>query len=1338
MKFRTAFLALAATVFAGVAHAQDIPVDYKKYPDAKPFEKAVAQSPSRTVTNGASRSKAYGSQRPDHLNNALLKFYPPVFNQSGGSCGSAQAVGYCMTYDMNSWRNTDASYPENQLPTHYTWLHTTAGMSKYPIMSKHGVPNVTDYGGRTYSSTFGNQDTDNPDYGYMQGYDKWYRAMFNRTIGENVACVNNQNTEAGREELKQWLWNRWGDESFYGGGIAGIGVASGGKWGDVPSTATNNLIGVTGKKCVSSWGKTFDHALTIVGYDDRIEFDLDSNGIYGEPGKDETGAWIICNSWGAGWCNGGFIYCPYKFSYAVGINILPLNAGHADWRKDYVPKRVFKVLMDYSHRSEISICAGVAADTSATEPEESEYMPYFHYMGDGSRSDPAPAVPMLGKWRTKYNYDPFEFGYDVTDLTQSYDLTKPLKYFLVINSKGTAIGAGHIRKFALMDYEIEADGVELPARIDSVAILNGGQTTIVSLIVQGRQFYRPLNALLSARKLTWSAPKPSSFNIARYYIYKGNNKIAEVPDFSTSYTVDDPAATYYVAAAYNYKSQRLVSPKSNPARNAAQDISEGVNKTLSLSDATLQVPNLLTEKLNRATLEFWIKPKSLGFYNQQVGDKWGTFLFALTKSGQIACGWDANNRVTSAANTIRVGNWYHVAITVDNNVLTLYVNGMKKSTFTSSTYSGFPAIGAFNIGTADGAMDAELDELRLWSTTRDFKEIFFNKNIEIANPKGQSDLLVYYPMNTYEADGVTFLQDKASGYDIPLTTGTTLDNATLLNKASAATADFEIGEGEIYAGDPVQFFCTSQVNTVSWEWSAPGATNTDSHAVNPYFTFAKAGDYDITLRIKDSDGNLSDCTKTITVVSPTTPKADFEIAADNLGEGEKFCLANMSAGLNCTYRWLTPGADTEELNCVNATVTYSQTGIFPITLVATNGGGSDRITKYVTVTHSTPKVAFTIDPGFINLGETTYLTDETRNSPSAWHWRISNGKHTTLFNGQNTSFTPKHPGIYTVTLEAANDIGSSSLTEQARLVVVNADSRNGLNFSGSEKLVSTASPFANGTRSFTIEWWMNPTNALGALNMTTENGQIDISTNADGNMSITIGDKTVKSGDSYVVSGEWHHYAITYSYGKVQFYRNGELIASPTNRIGTSTTAWGKLTLSGAEDAFKGQLDELRIWGKSLTLATMKEYINAPLNTPASLAAKNDLVAYYDFNQNGGNVIDRTGNGIDLERVGFGPDGDAWGLSQGVFTLDFDTTSPAEETLDADGLTHIYDAVREGKAGKYTGMAGGIRLVVEEAETVRIYNAAGRCVLNDTVEGVHFLPFEPGIYIVNGVKVAVR
>ena len=71
-------------------------------------------------------------------------------------------------------------------------------------------------------------------------------------------------------------------------------------------------------------------------------------------------------------------------------------------------------------------------------------------------------------------------------------------------------------------------------------------------------------------------------------------------------------------------------------------------------------------------------------------------------------------------------------------------------------------------------------------------------------------------------------------------------------------------------------------------------------------------------------------------------------------------------------------------------------------------------------------------------------------------------------------------------------------------------------------------------------------------------------------------------------------------------------------------------------------------------------------------------------------------------------------------------------------MTHIYESVAAGKTGKFAGLNGVIRIALQEKETVRIYTADGQCVLNDDVEGVHYIPFEPGVYIVNGEKVMVK
>ena len=64
------------------------------------------QKNKRQNAPGAARSKfLYGTntQRPDHLNNALLKYFPPIFSQDQGSCDAAAYIGYQWTYERNCY-----------------------------------------------------------------------------------------------------------------------------------------------------------------------------------------------------------------------------------------------------------------------------------------------------------------------------------------------------------------------------------------------------------------------------------------------------------------------------------------------------------------------------------------------------------------------------------------------------------------------------------------------------------------------------------------------------------------------------------------------------------------------------------------------------------------------------------------------------------------------------------------------------------------------------------------------------------------------------------------------------------------------------------------------------------------------------------------------------------------------------------------------------------------------------------------------------------------------------------------------------------------------------------
>ena len=350
MKLKLRHVLLVSTLLPIGMQAQN--VDRTKYPD---YSSKVNPDPSLMKHKLVMKGKAVAT-RPDHVDNGKDRYFPPVFNQSGGSCGSASRICYMFSHEMNSYRDLDGKDSHNYYPSHFVWLLTNGNSGKDDFVQHVGVPSAYTYGGQTYSKLFGYQEETNNDFGWMTGYDKWFEAMHNRMLTP-THFPKDVGTEEGREAVKNYLWNHNGDTDYHSGGIVGIGVASGGVWKDIPKTPANDAAGVTGMAYVSKWGTSVDHALTIVGYDDRIEFDLDGNGKYGEAGKDEKGAWIIVNSWG-NWENGGFIYCPYAYA---GASFKDDGTFAKNWwapevytvRKNYRPLRTIKLKMDYSHRSEL-------------------------------------------------------------------------------------------------------------------------------------------------------------------------------------------------------------------------------------------------------------------------------------------------------------------------------------------------------------------------------------------------------------------------------------------------------------------------------------------------------------------------------------------------------------------------------------------------------------------------------------------------------------------------------------------------------------------------------------------------------------------------------------------------------------------------------------------------------------------------------------------------------------------------------------------------------------------------------------------------------------------------
>ena len=1226
-----------------------VKIDRSVFPDLK-YD--VTQRPQPADYVARRKARKANRQLPPYVYNGQDKYFPPIFNQDGGSCGSAAGVGYQFTHEMNSYRDADASLPENQYPSHFTWLmayqtSTTEGMAK-----GNGIPNVPTYGGRTYSRLFGPQTHDDPDYGWMQGYDKWFSAMWNRSAYDFSLAPTN--TPEGRQELKEWLYDHCGDETMHGGGVAGIGVAAYGTWAAIPNSTANKAAGVVGMKYVKAWGDTFNHALTVCGYDDRIEFDLDGDGIIGEPEEDEVGAWIIANSWGDGWENKGFIYCPYKYSYAVNNDTWTWTPGAYVIRKDYRPLRTIKLLMDYTHRSELLLSAGISENLNATKPEKTIPFEHFRYAGNTLGADPAPEVPMLGRWADGIHDEPMEFGYDLTDLTASFDRTRPLKYFFIVKTKSGAIGSGHIYNASIINYEIETDGVEIPFEEKDVEIRNKGRETIISVVVPGEQLYPPTNLSLEDGVLVWSVPQVSSLTLTGYHVYEGASLVAQLPTSQTYYTpVDGASNAFTVRAVYQGGQYSLESDPSNAV--VLENPQQGANKLVIMDQSGIIIPGAISEMLGKATIEFWMRNDKNVNYTHQVGPGWGKFLFHNSSNGTLSVGWDSggSDRLNVSDVFTTLNKWNHIAIVINGSTLVLYVNGARKGQITSKSFSGLVAFGDLQFGRTSDVNQwwiGGLDEIRVWRTARTQAEIRNNMRVRIAAPALQPDLLVYVPMETIEVNGETRLREYVSGKHAKFQKIGTwqVEESDGPLSGSQPTPSLNIVEEETthLAGIPFRLTAQTQLSATAWEWGVTqGAV---LHGMSPTFTFLEAGTYIVSCTATYADGSTLTAEKEIVVVEGEAPVAAFDILNAELPAGDRFSFINRSEGTGCTYLWSMPGAEVEQLGSTNATALYPQTGTFEVTLTATNPYGSSSVTKEVRVRESAPRALFDVSETAIMLGDGVQLIDDSRYSPLSWKWELNNGCRALTVDEQSPYVIPTAPGVYDISLHVTNLLGENTLTRNRYLVVSNDDPVSCLNFTGAETL-QLPCPFTEEQKMLTLEWWMRPQQYQGSVSLTSTQGNFSTSVDNKGVLGVTLGAKTAQSAEGYIITGEWHHYAVTYSSGLVKFYRDGQLFSSAPGRITTRFPLLETITMG---EGFKGQIDEVRLWGIVFTEEKIKTYCNQHIADVQAAQTEDNLLLYYDFNQNGGDVQDRTSNACTARRIGFGPDGDAWNSALGVFTLD--------------------------------------------------------------------------------------
>jgi len=482
-------------------------------------------------------SKNY--ELPSRVDHTYSKHMRPIFNQVGGSCGSASRICYMFAYEINVHRGVDGSFLEHRYPSHFTWLLTSQGSSKDQMAIFNGVPNAGMYGGDTFSEIYGGEEIywpsieEAPDYGWMTGYDQWYNAMNNRL--EKTEYIKLNATE-NLELLKRWMYNHFDDTDFFEGGIAGNGVAmeNGMQTVRIP---LNEYEG--GKKIVLNWGDQINHGATWSGYDDEVGYDFNEDGqitndidITDDGKVDmrdwERGALIFLNSWGILWENQGTVYVPYRL-LAIGTGSerypRPMDAELYHIRKNYAPNKALKIEMEYSKRSNLKLSIGISEDITSEIPEKELGAHHFIWAGNGE-------VPLLGKWADgKMHTEPMEFMFDLTDLQEEINTSKMLKYFFKVETRS---GEGILKKLSLVNYA-NSENEEINYPTENI-ILESNNVYYFSFVVEPD----PQSKIHTEGTLAWVRVNPSSTLLGSFTIENIgavesllNWEIAEYPNWGT-------------------------------------------------------------------------------------------------------------------------------------------------------------------------------------------------------------------------------------------------------------------------------------------------------------------------------------------------------------------------------------------------------------------------------------------------------------------------------------------------------------------------------------------------------------------------------------------------------------------------------------------------------------------------------------------------------------------------------------------------------------------------------------------------------------------------------------
>ena len=309
---------------------------------------------------------------PDSVNLSTSQYFPPIGKQQGGSCSAWSKVYYQFTYEVAKINEWDVKGDNSKIfSPKYVWNYLNNGENNglfpddcYKFLERQGALRWNEFpqGDLSFDWYEGANET-----ATVNALRQALKTRISFYDHYNFADPSNnpnpitENKDSDLSHMKQLLNE---------GHILSISTDCN------VSTVKNNKILPDGTHkgehvIIAGEAGNGGHALTIVGYDDTISYDLDQSGSIDQ--DYEKGAFLIANSWGTGaWGhNNGYIWVMYdalnQESKASDLNTnrLPFIRSNIYWYievANYTPERMVEVTLEQRYRNEITVFLGTSSN----------------------------------------------------------------------------------------------------------------------------------------------------------------------------------------------------------------------------------------------------------------------------------------------------------------------------------------------------------------------------------------------------------------------------------------------------------------------------------------------------------------------------------------------------------------------------------------------------------------------------------------------------------------------------------------------------------------------------------------------------------------------------------------------------------------------------------------------------------------------------------------------------------------------------------------------------------------------------------------------------------------